>query len=77
MRRYFFHLRRGQTLIQDEEGGDFGTFDQAMVEAVIAAKELVINSIRTGQRIDGDCVEIWLEGGGRVGEIRLRDVIPI
>ena len=30
-----------------------------------------------GQPIDGDLVEIWVDGGGCVGEIRLRDVIPL
>lgn len=71
------HLRRDRTLIEDEEGGEFDGFAEARAEAVMAAGGLVTNSIRTGQAIDGDRVEIWTEGEGLIGAVRLHDVIPL
>jgi hypothetical protein len=76
MARYYFHLRRDPKLIEDWEGGEFQSLDDAIAEASKAAKELVINAIRTGRPLDGDRVEVWVQGGGQVGEVALLDVIP-
>lgn len=77
MTRYFFHLRRGQILIEDWEGDEFGSLEAATTEAVKAAKELAIAAIRIGQAIDGDIVEICRAETGKAGEVRLCDMIPL
>ena len=75
MTRYFFHLRRGDILIEDTEGDVFESLEAALAEAKMAATELLINSIRTGQPIDGDAVEIW-SPTTRVGQAWLIDMLP-
>lgn len=78
MARYFFHIRRGDDLIEDFEGDEFDSLDAVRVEAVKAAKELLINAIRKNHMIhERDRVIIYEEGRGQVAEVLLIDLVPI
>lgn len=78
MARYFFHLRRGDDLIEDFEGDDFEDIDAVRIEAVTAAKELLINAIRKGEMIDArDRVIISDERQAQVAEVLLIDLLPV
>jgi len=48
MRRYFFHLRDGDTLVQDEEGQEFSDLEAVRLEATASAREILSEAARTG-----------------------------
>ena len=77
MTRYFFHIRRGDTLIEDPEGQEFETLDDARTEATDAARDLVATAVRTGRPIDDDRIEICDEHNRCYATIRLTDVLPL
>jgi len=76
MARYFLHIHHGDVLIADPEGGEFVDEAAALVEARSAARDLVINAIRTGRLIDDSRIEVWNAGRKPVGVVRLVDVLP-
>lgn len=76
MARYFLHIHHGDVLIADPEGGEFVDEAAALLEARSAARDLVINAIRTGRLIDDSRIEVWNAGRKPVGVVRLVDVLP-
>ncbi|WP_062017978.1 hypothetical protein [Aureimonas sp. AU4] len=76
MTRYFFHLYRADTFIQDFEGEEFASLDRAKKEAVEAARELVATAVRMGQPINGDRIEICDAADQRHDVVRLADLLP-
>ncbi len=77
MRRYFFCIRRGTSLIPDPDGELRPSVEAALAEAREVARDLVVNAIRTGREIDDDQVEVQDMDGRVLGIIRLIDVLPI
>jgi hypothetical protein len=50
MGRFCFHLRAGDKLTPDDEGIDLPNFTAARREAVLSARELLAEAIRSGKR---------------------------
>jgi hypothetical protein len=62
MARYFFHIKDGAALIQDPEGSDLATMEDARLQALKSAREL--DAIKSGRSLGADAVVIADEEGG-------------
>jgi hypothetical protein len=71
MARYYFHLERGGQLIEDLEGEDLPDLDSAREKALIAARDLLAETIRSGTDVPADVIVIQDEEG------RQRLFVPI
>jgi hypothetical protein len=58
MTRYFFHIRRNDETVLDEEGDEFASLDDARVSAVNAIRELVAAKIKRGLMILNEHMEV-------------------
>ena len=64
MARYFFHIKDGADLIQDPEGSELATAEDARSQALKSARELWADAIKSGSRLGADAVVIADEHGG-------------
>lgn len=76
MPRYFLHVQDGETVAEDLEGSEFRNVDAAREEAVSAAIELIIDSLRhrQGLRLER-MIAIADETGRIVAEVRFEDAV--
>jgi hypothetical protein len=75
MGRFYFHLRQGDELIPDEEGQDLPDLSDAVHEALVAARELLANAIKSGKDRVPDALVIADEAGP-IQTIPLAIVLP-
>ena len=64
MARYFFHIKDGADLIQDPEGSELATMEDARSQALKSARELWADAIKSGRSLGADAVVIADEHGG-------------
>ena len=64
MARYFFHIKDGAELIQDPEGSELATMEDARSQALKSARELWADAIKSGRSLAADAVVIADEQGG-------------
>jgi|tagenome__1003787_1003787.scaffolds.fasta_scaffold20873910_2 hypothetical protein len=76
MGRYYFHLRQGKTLTDDDEGTDLPNLSAAQREAELAARELLAGAIKHGRRVVADALVVADERGGVVVTLPLETIIP-
>lgn len=76
MPRFFFHLKDGVTLC-DDEGMSFPTIDEARREAVRTAREIMADDVRRGDLDLVDRIEIADEGGNAVTVVTFADAARI
>jgi hypothetical protein len=50
MSRFFLHVREGEKLLEDGEGQEFVSLDEARTEAVLSARELMAAHMVAGRR---------------------------
>jgi hypothetical protein len=77
MSRFYFHIRRGVQLVKDVEGVELSGLEAALEEATSAAREMVADMIRQGERIDGRSIEVIDEQGKLVLTVPLRSAMDI
>ncbi|MBY3447976.1 MULTISPECIES: DUF6894 family protein [Rhizobium] len=77
MPKYFFHVRRHDVFEEDPEGVDLATPELALEEATAAAREIVAERIRMGNRANGDTFEIMAEDGSLVATVPFRSAISL
>lgn len=77
MQRYFFHIRERNELELDAEGVEFADDAAARRGAISAAKEMVVEAVVGGTKIDGRQLEIMSAGGNLVAVVSLQSVIRI
>ncbi|KAJ34363.1 DUF6894 family protein [Agrobacterium pusense] len=58
MPRFFFSIVSGQHILDDDEGSDLASLDQAIEEAHKDARELMSEAILQGHDISDGCVVI-------------------
>ena len=46
MTQYFFHIRDGGVLIEDPDGGNFQSIEEARSEAILSARDLLADRLR-------------------------------
>ena len=63
MARYYFHIKDGATLIKDQEGSELATPEAARRQALVSARELWADAIRSGKSLGADAVVIADEDG--------------
>lgn len=76
MPRYFLHVQDGATIAEDLEGSEFRDVEAAREEAVSAAIELIIDSLRRRQGLRLErTIAIADETGRVVAQVRFEDSV--
>ena len=75
MPRYYFHVNRDGGFLQDEEGLPLPDAEAAWYQAVRSARELIKAELTLGGRWDHQAIEIVDEGGIRVDQVALSDIV--
>jgi len=76
MARFYFHLRAGDELLPDDQGIDLPDVSAARQEAVLAAREILAEAIRSGRPKIPDAFVIADEAGRALDTILLAAVLP-
>ena len=76
MARFYFHLEDNGSLVEDPEGTDLPDLGAARQEAVLAARELLIWTIKMGKRQVPEAVVIADEAGQTLEVLPLASVLP-
>ncbi|MGO4567635.1 hypothetical protein AB4Z52_21890 [Rhizobium sp. 2YAF20] len=63
MPRFYFNVRAGSTIIEDEEGTELLSLEEARAEALLDARSLMSAAILEGDDISGRSVEISNDAG--------------
>lgn len=75
MTHYFFHICSRTERIVDREGADFDTLEAAVVEARLAAREILAEDLRKGQIDDTRLFEIFDDRGELVARLPFQDAL--
>ena len=67
MPRFFFHIRDDQGCVPDEEGIVLANMDEAWVEALRTARDIVADQLRDDKAMEGQKIEIT-DAAGQVLE---------
>jgi hypothetical protein len=76
MARFYFHLSQGDQLIIDDEGLDLPDFSAAQREALLGARELLAEAIKSGKPEVAEAFVIADEAGQELGTVPLATVLP-
>jgi hypothetical protein len=74
---YHFHIRDGASLVPDREGAEWPDLHAAAAAACAAAKELIIDAIRSDMAVDRREIELTDCAGRVLAKIRFHDVIVL
>jgi uncharacterized protein DUF6894 len=74
--KYFFHARDGARLINDVEGMDIPSSECARSQAVLTARELLADAIKSGSDCGFDAVVVADERGDEIASVRLTEILP-
>ena len=77
MPRFFMHIRNGRGRATDFEGTEFADLAEARREAMLDAREITADRVRSGDLIENDCLEIADEGGNILAMVPFRDAIRL
>lgn len=75
MPRFFFHIRDSESFEVDPEGVEFDSIESAVVDAKAAAREMMADMLRAGERVDGQRFEIADEHGKVIEIVPFRSVL--
>jgi hypothetical protein len=75
MPHYYFHVAREGRRLEDEEGLKLPDAEAAWYQAVRSARELIRGELALGTRWDRQAIEICDEGGSRVDQVALADIV--
>ena len=75
MPRYYFNVRDGETLSEDVDGIELQDLEAARREAIVAARDIMIDQLRGGEQVDGQIFEIEDEEGEVLLVIPVRDAL--
>ena len=74
---YFLHVQDGDELVQDSEGQQFDDLEAAKAEAILVARELMAEALRTGRPIGlTKAVLIEEAEGGAISRVSFADALP-
>jgi len=76
MGRFYFHLRAGDQIVPDDEGVDLPNLSAAQREAILAARELLAEAIKSGRPEVPEAFVIADEAGRPLGIVPLAAVLP-
>jgi hypothetical protein len=73
--RYFFNVKDGDRVAKDSEGSELADSVAAKMEARMIARDMMIECMKEGRKLDGQQIEIADERGDVVETLRVRDVV--
>jgi hypothetical protein len=76
MGRFYFHLRAGDELTSDDEGMDLPDLSAAKREAMLTARELLVEAIKSGKQTVPEAFVIADDEGRALDTISLAAVLP-
>jgi hypothetical protein len=76
MARYYFHLTRGGQLVEDLEGEELPDLDSAHKKALICARELLSEAIRSGAGSPADAFVVQDQDGEQRLFVPLTEALP-
>jgi hypothetical protein len=76
MARFYFHLQEGGNLLEDSDGTDLPDVDAARLEAILAARDILSDAIRTGRGKVAEAFVIADEAGRKIDVVPLSIVLP-
>ena len=77
MPRYYFHVREGETFVEDPDGVILADLAAAHQEAFKAAREILSEWVLKGKRINGQEFVICDESGQPIAQIPFRSALHI
>ena len=77
MARFYFHQRIGETLIEDPDGYEFSSLNDARASALISARRLWAAAVISDEDLSGEAIEIADECGHHVGTVTLIEALPL
>jgi hypothetical protein len=76
MPRYFFHIINDDlSLVPDQEGGNFESYETAKHEAVESLRDLVADAVKWRSKVNGLAVQIMDEAGTILDTVEARDTL--
>ena len=75
MAKFYFHIRRGEELVTDEQGVDLPDVEAARNEGLLAAREILAEMLLHNEVVDGQEFQIANDQGELVATIPFRSVI--
>jgi hypothetical protein len=76
MGRFYFHLQAGDQIVPDDEGIDLPDLSAAQREAILAARELLAEAIKSGKQEVPEAFVIADEEGRALALVPLAAVLP-
>jgi hypothetical protein len=76
MGRFYFHLKDAGKLLEDPEATDLPDLAAARQEAILAARDLLSNAIRSGRAKVPEAFVIADEAGRKLDVVALCAVLP-
>lgn len=77
MPKYFFHITSDEDFVEDLEGVELAGDVEAREEAIDAAREMLSESVRKGEVIDGHVFDVRDAFGTKVFTLPFRDVLRL
>lgn len=77
MPKYYFHIRANGVLEEDLEGGEFPSLDEAYMEALESAREMIAEKVLSNEVIDGQIFEIVDEDGVLLRQVPFKSAIRL
>jgi len=77
MPRYYFHVREGNRVMEDPDGGAFLDLQAARDEALAAAREMLAERLKAGRVLDGQQIDICDEAGATLATVRFREAFEL
>jgi len=75
MARYYFYIKAGTDLIKDLEGSEHASTDDARVQALKTARELLSDAIKSAKSLGADAIVIADEQG-QLTFVPMADALP-
>jgi hypothetical protein len=76
MGRFYFHLRANDQIVPDDEGADLPDLSAAEHEAILAARELLAETIKSGRPEVPEAFVIADEEGRALAMVPFTAVLP-
>ncbi len=76
MPRFYFHLRRGDSVDNDDDGTECADAAAARQEAIATARELLANAIKSGRNDTFDSIIVADDCGQELTTVAFSEVLP-
>ena len=76
MKKFYFHLRSTDELVLDEEGAEFPGYPEALREATLAARDILIDAIKVGRAHVPQALVIADGAGRELGAFKIAELLP-